>query len=67
MVNIYGLYLILVSCETILSINNHQSPSGGIGMGDEGTIVVPDLIGKSLAEAEKVLADSSLKVGKINR
>jgi len=36
-----------------------------IGAG-EGSIVVPDLIGKSLAEAEKVLADSSLKVGRIN-
>ncbi len=31
-----------------------------------GTITVPNLIGKSLSEAEKVLADSSLKVGKIN-
>jgi serine/threonine-protein kinase len=31
-----------------------------------GNISVPDLIGKSLAEAEKILADSSLKVGKIN-
>jgi serine/threonine-protein kinase len=31
-----------------------------------GSILVPNLIGKSLAEAEKVLADSSLKVGKIN-
>ena len=29
-------------------------------------IVVPDLIGKSLAEAERTLADSLLKVGKIN-
>ena len=36
-----------------------------IGAG-EGVIVVPDLIGKSLAEAERVLADSSLKVGRIN-
>jgi serine/threonine-protein kinase len=36
-----------------------------IGAG-EGSIIVPDLIGKSLAEAEKVLADSSLKVGRIN-
>lgn len=32
----------------------------------EGSITVPDLVGKSLAEAEKVLADSTLKVGKIN-
>ncbi len=31
-----------------------------------GTITVPNLIGKSLTEAEKILADSSLKVGKIN-
>jgi serine/threonine-protein kinase len=31
-----------------------------------GTITVPNLIGKSLAEAQKILADSSLKVGKIN-
>lgn len=31
-----------------------------------GNIEVPDLIGKSLSEAEKILADSSLKVGKIN-
>jgi beta-lactam-binding protein with PASTA domain len=36
-----------------------------IGAGT-GSIVVPDLIGKSLAEAERVLADSSLKVGRIN-
>jgi eukaryotic-like serine/threonine-protein kinase len=31
-----------------------------------GSITIPNLIGKSLAEAEKILADSSLKVGKIN-
>ncbi len=31
-----------------------------------GSIVVPDLIGKSLTEARKILADSSLTVGKIN-
>jgi len=31
-----------------------------------GHITVPNLIGKSLAEAQKILADSSLKVGKIN-
>jgi serine/threonine-protein kinase len=31
-----------------------------------GNITIPNLIGKSLAEAEKILADSSLKVGKIN-
>ena len=31
-----------------------------------GGIMVPNLIGKSLSEAEKILADSTLKVGKIN-
>lgn len=31
-----------------------------------GSISVPDLVGKSLAEAERILADSTLKVGKIN-
>jgi beta-lactam-binding protein with PASTA domain len=31
-----------------------------------GTIKVPDLIGKSLAQAELILADSSLTVGKVN-
>jgi serine/threonine-protein kinase len=31
-----------------------------------GTIEVPDLVGKSLSEAQKILADSSLKVGKVN-
>jgi serine/threonine-protein kinase len=37
-----------------------------IGFVAEGDITVPDLIGKSLSEAEKLLADSSLKVGKVN-
>jgi len=37
-----------------------------IGAFSEGDITVPDLIGKSLTEAEKLLADSSLKVGKVN-
>jgi len=31
-----------------------------------GEIYVPDLIGKSLTEARKILADSSLNIGKIN-
>lgn len=31
----------------------------------EGTIEVPDLIGKSLSEAQKILTDNSLTVGKI--
>ncbi len=35
------------------------------GESDEG-ITVPDLIGKSLSEAQRILADSTLKVGKIN-
>jgi serine/threonine-protein kinase len=33
---------------------------------EEGDITVPDLIGKSLADAQKVLADSNLTVGKVN-
>ena len=37
--------------------------SVGAGIGD---ITVPDLVGRSLAEAERILADSTLKVGKIN-
>lgn len=31
-----------------------------------GSILVPDLIGKSLTEARKILSDSSLTIGKIN-
>jgi len=31
-----------------------------------GSITVPNLIGKSLVEAEQILADSTLRVGKIN-
>lgn len=38
-----------------------------VSAGEEyGEITVPDLIGKSLTDAEKILADSSLQVGKIN-
>ena len=37
-----------------------------IGPVEEGDITVPDLIGKSLTEAEKLISDSSLTVGKIN-
>ncbi|HVO76135.1 MAG TPA: PASTA domain-containing protein [Ignavibacteriaceae bacterium] len=33
---------------------------------DIGEIIVPDLIGKSLTEARKILSDNNLKVGKIN-
>lgn len=36
-----------------------------IGSGD-GEIVVPDLIGKSLTEAQRILLDSTLTVGKVN-
>lgn len=39
--------------------------SVSIGQGI-GIIIVPDLIGNSLTEAEKILADKQLKVGKIN-
>jgi len=39
--------------------------SVSIGKG-EGEIIVPDLIGKSLSEASRILADSLLSVGKIN-
>ncbi len=34
--------------------------------GGEGSVEVPDLVGKSLSEAEKILADNSLTIGKIN-
>jgi eukaryotic-like serine/threonine-protein kinase len=36
-----------------------------VGAG-EGDVTVPDLVGRSLAEAERIIADSTLKVGKIN-
>ncbi|OGU74166.1 MAG: hypothetical protein A2V93_07605 [Ignavibacteria bacterium RBG_16_34_14] len=36
-----------------------------IGEG-EGSVEVPDLVGKSLSEAEKMLTDNSLTIGKIN-
>ena len=39
--------------------------SVSIGKGD-GEIEVPDLIGKSLTEARKILSDSTLIVGKVN-
>jgi eukaryotic-like serine/threonine-protein kinase len=39
------------------------SVSSGKGAGE---IIVPDLIGKSLTEAQKILSDSTLKVGKVN-
>jgi beta-lactam-binding protein with PASTA domain len=49
-------------------IKKGESVNVTISMGQvqSGSIEIPDLIGKSLTEAEKILADSSLKVGKIN-
>lgn len=44
-----------------------QSVSVSVSTGKgSGNIEVPDLIGKSLTEAKKLLSDSSLSVGKIN-
>jgi serine/threonine-protein kinase len=36
------------------------------GRGSGGSVIVPDLIGKTLSDARKILADSSLIIGKIN-
>jgi len=36
------------------------------GRGGGGSVVVPDLIGKSLSDARMILSDSSLVIGKIN-
>ena len=48
-------------------IKKGQSVGVSVSSGIEsGEISVPDLIGKSLMEAQKVLADSSLKIGKLN-
>ncbi|NWF90772.1 MAG: PASTA domain-containing protein [Ignavibacteriaceae bacterium] len=48
-------------------IKKGQTVSISVSSGVEtGEIFVPDLIGKSLLEAGKLLADSLLKVGKIN-
>lgn len=46
-----------------------QGDSVGVSLstGSEfGSVIVPNLIGKSLTDAEKVLSDNLLKVGKIN-
>ena len=49
------------------SLKKGDSVGVSLSMGEGiGTISVPNLIGKSLSEAESILADSSLKVGKIN-
>ena len=48
-------------------IKKGQSVSVSVSSGIEtGEIAVPDLIGKSLMEAGKILADSSLQIGKLN-
>jgi eukaryotic-like serine/threonine-protein kinase len=45
-----------------------ESVNVSISLGEigSGEIVVPDLIGKSLAEAERLLQDLSLSIGKVN-
>lgn len=50
---------------TLLKQAEYVSVTVSAGRGG-GEIIVPDLIGKSLSEARKILADSSLIVGKIN-
>ena len=50
---------------TVLKLGDYVGVSVSVGRGG-GSIVVPDLIGKSLTEARKILADSSLIIGKIN-
>ena len=50
---------------TLLKQGEYVGVTVSAGRGG-GSIVVPDLIGKSLTEAQKILADSSLILGKIN-
>jgi eukaryotic-like serine/threonine-protein kinase len=50
---------------TPLKKGDYVNVSYSIGVA-VGNITVPNLIGKSLSEAEKILSDDSLKVGKIN-
>ncbi len=50
---------------TPLKKGDYVGVSMSIGQ-NPGGIVIPNLIGKSLSEAEKILSDSTLKVGKIN-
>jgi len=50
---------------TILKQGEFVGVTISVGRGG-GSIIVPDLIGKSLTEARKILADSSLIIGKIN-
>lgn len=50
---------------TLLKKGQSVGVSVSIGQGF-GNIEVPDLIGKSLSEATKILADSLLSIGKIN-
>jgi len=50
---------------TLLKQGEFVGVTISVGRGG-GSIIVPDLIGKSLTEARKILADSSLIIGKIN-
>lgn len=50
---------------TLLKQGEDVGVSVSAGRGG-GSIIIPDLIGKSLTEARKILADSSLIIGKIN-
>jgi eukaryotic-like serine/threonine-protein kinase len=54
------------AAETPVKRGRTIDVSISIGSDEEGEMIVPDLIGKSLTEAQRVLADSSLSVGKIN-
>jgi eukaryotic-like serine/threonine-protein kinase len=51
---------------TTLKQGESVGVSISLGESSQGAVVVPDLIGKSLSEAERILSESSLKVGKIN-
>lgn len=51
---------------TPLKKGDYVSVTVSAGEVTEGEIEVPDLIGKSLAEAEKIITESSLTLGKIN-
>jgi serine/threonine-protein kinase len=51
---------------TPLKKGENVGVSISLGQANQGEIIVPDLIGKSLTEAQEILADSTLKVGKIN-
>jgi beta-lactam-binding protein with PASTA domain len=50
---------------TILKQGEYVGVTVSAGRGG-GSIIIPDLIGKSLTEAKQILKDSSLTIGKIN-